>query len=440
MKSARMLRWFLLVATLLATAPSHAVLEITITEGATGARPIAVVPFGVDDRIEEPLDFAQVIAADLELSGQFAPMDRGDMVSRPVAGDSIRFGNWRTLDVDHVVVGGVEPAAGGGYAVRFQLYDVIRERQIAGYRFEASARALRNLAHEISDVIYEEITGERGAFNTRITYVTAEGSGDARTYTLNVADYDGHNARPILQSPAPIMSPAWSPDGERVAYVSFEGGRPSVFVQEVASGQRRKVSERTGINGAPAWSPDGGKLALSLSYEGNPEIYVLDLGSGNLRRLTRSFGIDTSPAWTPDGKSLLFTSDRAGGPQIYRLAADGSGRPERLTFEGDYNADPDVSPEGDRVAFVHRDADRRFRIAVLEPESGRMQVLSEGRLDESPTFAPNGRMILYATEYRDRGVLGAVSADGRVAVRLSQAEGNIREPAWGPYRGSRLQR
>ena len=435
----RMLQGLLALAALAFAAPASAVLQIEITEGASGARPIAVVPFGVDEQIESPLDIAAVVAGDLERSGQFAPMERGDMVARPVAGDQIRFGNWRAVDVDHVVVGGIRPAAGGGYSVRFQLYDVIRQRQIAGYSFQAPARAMRNLAHEIADIVYEEITGERGAFATRITYVTAEGSGDARNFTLNVADYDGHNARPILQSPAPVMSPSWSPDGERVAYVSFEGGRPSVFVQQVASGQRRKVSERAGINGAPAWSPDGSRLALALSYEGNPEIYVLELGSGKLRRITSSFGIDTSPAWTPDGESLVFTSDRAGGPQIYRIRADGRGQPERLTFEGNYNADPDVSPQGDQIVFVHRNPDRKYRIAALDLESGLMRVLSDGRLDESPTFSPNGRMILYATEYQGRGVLGAVSADGRVAARLSQAQGNIREPAWGPYLESRVQ-
>lgn len=436
----RMLQGLLAVAALAFAAPASAVLQIEITEGATGARPIAVVPFGVDNQIESPLDIAAVVADDLERSGQFAPMERADMVAKPVAGDTIRFGNWRTVDVDHVVVGGVRPSAGGGYSVRFQLYDVIRQRQIAGYSFQASAQAMRNLAHEIADLVYEAITGERGAFATRITYITAEGSGEARTFTLNVADYDGHNARPILQSPAPVMSPSWAPDGERVAYVSFEGGRPSVFVQEVATGERRKVSERTGINGAPAWSPDGSRLALALSYEGNPEIYVLELGSGKLRRITSSFGIDTSPAWTPDGESLVFTSDRAGGPQIYRIRADGRGQPERLTFEGNYNADPDVSPQGDQVAFVHRNPDRNYRVAVLDLESGLMRVLSDGRLDESPTFSPNGRMILYATEHGGRGVLGAVSADGRVAARLSQAQGNIREPAWGPYLESRVNR
>lgn len=425
-----------LVAAFAAT-PAQAVLEITITEGATGARPIAVVPFGLEQGVQRPLDIAAVVDADLERSGQFAPMAREDMVSMPVAGDDLRYGNWRTLEVDHVVVGAIGPAAGGGYDVRFRVYDVIRERQIAGYSFKVPGGALRGLAHEISDLVYQAITGERGAFATRITYITAEGAGDARTFTLNVADYDGYNARPILQSPAPVMSPAWSPDGSRVAYVSFEGGRPKVFVQTVGTGERRRVSERVGINGAPAWSPDGRKLALTLSFEGNPDIYVLELGSGNLRRITSSFGIDTSPAWTPDGDSLVFTSDRAGGPQIYRINANGRGQPERLTFEGNYNADPDVSPEGDLVAFVHRNPDRKYRVAVLDLETGVMRVLSRGRLDESPTFAPNGRMILYATEYKGRGVLGAVSADGRVAVRLSEAKGNIREPAWGPYQERR---
>ena len=411
-----------------------AVLQIEITEGATGARPIAIVPFGWERAGERPADVAAIVSNDLARSGQFAPMERRDMVSQPTAGDQLNFGNWRTLGVDHVVVGRMEPAAGGNYRVRFQLFDVVRQRQVAGYSFEAAGDAMRGLAHEISDVVYEEITGERGAFGTRIAFVSARGEGDAREYRLQVSDYDGYNARPVLTSGEPIMSPAWSPDGERIAYVSFERKRPAVFVQQVATGQRRKVSERAGINGAPAWSPDGERLALTLSHEGNPEIYVLDPGSGDLTRVTRSGAIDTSPAWMPDGETLVFTSDRSGGPQIYEIPVDRSSPAKRLTFEGNYNAGPDVSPDGDRIAFVHRNERNQYRIAVFDRTSDLMRVVSDGRLDESPTFAPNGRMILYATEHGGRGVLGAVSADGRVAVRLSQAQGNIREPAWGPFR------
>ncbi|MDZ7749873.1 MAG: Tol-Pal system beta propeller repeat protein TolB [Halofilum sp. (in: g-proteobacteria)] len=411
-----------------------AVLQIEITEGATGARPIAVVPFGWSGPGQRPADLAGIVSSDLARSGQFAPIERRDMVSRPTAGEGINFGNWRTLGVDHVVVGSIDAASGGGYRVRFQLFDVVRQRQAAGYSFEARANAMRGLAHEISDVVYEEITGERGAFNTRIAFVSTEGSAGDRSYQLQVSDYDGYNARPILTSRQPIMSPAWSPDGERVAYVSFEEGTPAVFVQEVATGERRQVSRRAGINGAPAWSPDGSRLAVALSFEGNPEIYVLDLDGGDVQRVTRSGAIDTSPAWLPGGESLVFTSDRSGGPQLYQARADGSGSARRLTFEGKYNAAPDVSPNGERIAFVHRTEGNQYRIAVFDRSSDLMRVVTDGRLDESPTFAPNGRMILYATEHGGRGVLGAVSADGRVAVRLSQAQGNIREPAWGPFR------
>jgi len=422
------------VALLAVSGQASAVLKIEITEGVSGARPIAVVPFGWTGSGERPEDIAGIISNDLARSGQFAPMERRDMVSRPTAGDQISFGSWRTLDVDHVVVGRISPRSAGGYAVRFQLFDVNRQRQVAGYSFEARKGALRGLAHEISDVVYKQITGERGAFNTRIAFVSAEGSGDAKHYQLQVSDYDGYNARPILKSRQPIMSPAWSPDGERIAYVSFERGSPAVYVQQVRSGERRQISRRTGINGAPAWSPDGSKLAMALSYEGNLELYIMDLGRDKLRRLTRSGGIDTSPAWTPDGERIVFTSDRSGGPQLYTVPVDGSSAPRRLTFEGNYNAGPDVSPDGERIAFVHRNENNQYRIAVVDLESDLMRIVTDGRLDESPTFAPNGRMILYATEHNGRGVLGAVSADGRARVRLSQAQGDIREPAWGPFR------
>lgn len=433
MGPSRTLRSLLALALLATAFQAQAVLRIEITEGASGARPIAVVPFGWGQEGERPVDIAGIVSSDLARSGQFAPMERRDMVSRPTSAEQIRFGNWSAQEVDHLVIGRIESRGGGGYAVRFQLFDVIRQRQVAGYSFQAARDGLRGLAHEISDLVYEEITGERGAFNTRITFISADGSGDAREYRLQVSDYDGYNARPILTSRRPIMSPAWSPDGARVAYVSFEGGRPAVYVQHVASGERRRVSARTGINGAPAWSPDGGRLAVALSHEGNPELYIIDLESDESRRITNSRAIDTSPVWGPEDRTLFFTSDRAGSPQIYRVPIDRSRSPERVTFEGRYNAGPALSPDGERLAFVHRTDNGDYRIAVMDRSSGLMRVLTDGQLDESPTFSPNGRMILYATKHQGRGVLGAVSVDGRAAVRLSQAEGNIREPAWGPF-------
>ena len=399
MQSLTALRALAVLALLAVSAPAAAVLQIEITEGATGARPIAIVPFGWGGEGEAPADLARIVGNDLTRSGQFAPIDRRDHVSRPTRGEDVRFGNWRTLGADHVVIGRVRPTGQPDtFNVQFQLFDVIRQKQVAGYSYEASRAGLRGLAHEISDVVYEAITGERGAFGTRIAFVAAQKRDGGRRYTLQVSDYDGYNARTILTSREPIMSPAWGPDGRRVAYVSFEDGTPAVYVQTVATGERRKVSQRAGINGAPAFAPGGDRLALTLSHQGNPELYVLDLRSDELTRVTRSGGIDTSPTWSPDGETLVFTSDRSGGPQLYSIPVDRSERARRLTFEGNYNADPDVSPDGERITFVHRTQDDRFRIAVLDRGSELMRVVSAGRLDESPTFAPNGRMILYASE------------------------------------------
>ncbi len=422
------------LALLALSSPAAAVLQIEITEGATGARPIAVVPFGWAGEGEAPADLAAIVGNDLTRSGQFAPIDRRDHVAQPTRGEDVRFGNWRTLGVDHVVIGRVRPGEQPGtFNVQFQLFDVIRQKQVAGYSYEVGRDGLRGLAHEISDVVYESITGERGAFGTRIAFVATEKGDEGRRYTLQVSDYDGYNARTILTSRQPVMSPAWGPDGRRVAYVSFEDGRPAVFVQTVASGERRKVSQRAGINGAPAFSPSGERLALTLSHQGNPELYILDLETDELTRVTRSGGIDTSPAWSPDGETLVFTSDRSGGPQLYRIPVDRSERARRLTFEGNYNADPDVSPDGERITFVHRTQNNQYRIAVIDRGSGLLRVVTDGRLEESPTFAPNGRMILFAGDHRGRGVLGSVSADGRAAARLSQSRGDVREPAWGPF-------
>jgi TolB protein len=316
--------------------------------------------------------------------------------------------------------------------VQFRLYDVFKGSQIAGFRYTVGAGMLRSVAHQISDIIYEKITGEPGAFNTRIAYVTREAPpGVKPVYKLQVADSDGFNPQTVARSPESLMSPAWSPDGKRLAYVSFEDKRSKVYIQNMTDGRRTMVAEFTGINGAPAWSPDGRSLALTLSRDGNAEIYVMQLDTRALRRLTRDPAIDTEASWSPDGRDIVFTSDRAGTPQIYRMSASG-GAAERLTFEGDYNARSSYAADGKSITFISR-SQGGFRVAVLRLDNRTAQVLTETSLDESPSFAPNGRMIIYATEVRGRGVLASVSADGRVRQLFKLEEGDVREPAWSPY-------
>ncbi len=409
----------------------QAALTIEITQGVEGALPIAVVPFGWEGAGAPPEDVAAVISADLHRCGRLSPLPVEDMLSRPHEGSRINFADWRLLGVDNIVVGRLR-ATETGFEVRFQLYDVFRGTQKTGYSIRTTAKRLRFTAHQISDIIYETLLGEPGAFATRIAYVTEVRLTDgSRRYSLQVADADGHNPRPILSSRRPLMSPAWSPDGHRLAYVSFETGRPAIYIQDVASGRRQLISSYPGLNGAPAWSPDGHRLALVLSRSGSPDIWILDLDSRKLTRLTRSFAIDTEPVWSPDGSAIVFTSDRGGKPQLYRLSLR-NGKVERLTFEGDYNARAAWSPNGKLLAMVHREQGQ-FHIAVMELATGALRVLTETPLDESPSFAPNGSMIIYATEMGNRGILSAVSVDGRVHQRLRLQEGDAREPAWSPY-------
>lgn len=416
---------------LVAAGDARAALTIEITQGMEGALPIAVVPFGPGGA-SPPVDVAAVIAADLRRSGRFAPVAREDLIARPYEAGQVNFRDWRLVKADNLVIGKVTPS-GAGYSVQFQLFDVFRGVQLSGYSIRSDAGNLRRAAHQIADMIYETLTGEPGAFATRIAYITVTDlAAGKRRYSLQVADSDGYNPRPVVQSSQPLMSPAWSPDGTRLAYVSFETKRPRIYVQELHTGKRQLLASFAGINGAPAWSPDGRKMALVLSKDGDPEIYVMDLASKRLRRLTDSLGIDTEPAWSPDGRSLIFTSDRGGTPQIYRMSADG-GRAARLTFEGAYNARASFAADGRSITMVHGEGNR-YRIAVLDLDNGAMQVLTDGPLDESPSFAPNGRMIIYAAEVRNRGVLAAVSVDGRVKQRLSAREGDAREPVWAPIR------
>lgn len=429
----------LLIASVSPTA--HAVLSIDISEGIEGAQPIAVVPFGWQPATtagkpalansRPPVAIGNIIADDLRRSGVFRPLPDADLISHPHEGADVNYADWRALSVDNLVVGRLSAQADGSYLVQFQLFDVFKAEQMEGYSYPAQADGLRGIAHHISDVIYEKITGQRGAFGTRIAYVVANERGKKRNYSLLVADSDGHNAQTVLESPKPIMSPTWSPDGRQLMYVSFERGNGNIYMQSLDTGERSLVSGQKGINGAPAWSPDGRRIALTLSRSGNPEIYVKNIRSGQLTRITNNSAIDTEPSWSHDGKTLYFTSDRSGAPQIYKVSSRG-GRAERLTFEGKYNSRPRVSPNGDQLAMVHG-GKSGFQIAVMDLDTGALRVLSDGRLDESPSFSPNGAMILFAAQRRGQGVLSGVSEDGRVKQRLHLDHGSVREPAWSPF-------
>lgn len=413
--------------------PARAALTIEITGGTEGAQPIAIVPFAWDGQDALPTDVAEVVAADLHRSGFFAPLPKADLLSQPHEGSQINFADWRVLGAPNIVVGKIRPS-GNGYMVQFQLFDVFKGTQITGYSMASTAQELRRTAHQISDLIYEVLTGKPGAFATRIAYVTEVVMNGKSRYSMNVADADGYNPIPILHSLAPLMSPSWSPDGKRLAYVSFERRRPEIYIHDLATRKRDRVASSQGINSAPAWSPDGQRLALVLSKDGNPEVYILNIKNNSLQRITDNPAIDTEPSWMPDGVRLVFTSDRGGKPQIYQVSipANGvAGKPKRLTFEGDYNAHGVVSSDGRSLVMVHGQGNR-FRIAVQDLSTNSLRIITDTRLDESPSFAPNGAIIVYATEVNNRGVLAMVSLDGAVRQRLTQAEGNAREPAWGP--------
>ncbi|MFC1701353.1 Tol-Pal system beta propeller repeat protein TolB [Pseudomonadota bacterium] len=411
---------------------AQAKLEIEIIQGNASALPIAVIP--MQWRASDPrpqTGVAEVVSSDLYRSGLFDPLDEQDMVDRPVDAESIRFGTWRLLKVDYIVIGQVKDAAGGnGYDIVYQLIDVHTQEALLSQITTVGLGDLRFGAHRVADAIYEKLTGVAGAFSTRIAYISSTGVGNDQNYQLFVADADGFNPQAVVGSPEPLLSPSWSPDGQSLAYVSFEKGNSAIYVQNVATGQRELVSSGKGINGAPAFSPDGRYMALTLSASGNPEIFIRDLVTGQKRQLTDHWSIDTEAAWSPDSQWVYFTSDRAGKPQIYRVPVTG-GNPSRVTLEGNYNARASISPDGTRIAMAHGRGNE-YRIAVLDTDTGRMRILTPGTLDESPSFAPNGSMILYATREGQRGVLSAVSVDGNVRQRLILAEGDVREPAWSP--------
>jgi TolB protein len=427
----------LILALALWPAAAGAVLTIEITEGVSGARPVAVVPFAHPDDVRPNTDIAEVVATDLARSGRFSPMAREELPARPRRGGEMDMDQWRQAGQDHVLVGAVDQGP-DGLVVRTQLMDPYREEQVFGYRFQAPQSGLRRLGHRLADRIYEAVLDRRGAFSTSMAYVrTEQETGDKPRYILAVADADGRNEQVILDSGQPLMSPAWSPDGRRLAYVSFEGGRPGLWIQTVTSGSRERIGPASESRSAPAFSPDGRYLAWTRQDGDNTDIYITDLERGGEPvRVTRHWSIDTEPAWLPSGEGLIFTSDRAGSPQLYEVELDGRARPvsdpERITFEGNYNASADVAPDGRHVALVHRN-NNGFRIAVLDRERGGLEVVAETTMGESPSFAPNGDMILYAAERAGRGVLESVSSDGRARQRLGMDIGNVREPAWSPF-------
>lgn len=434
-KSPSVLALVLLLVTGLFVGPAAAQsLNVDIVGGVKTATPITVVPFAQDGGTPLPTDVADVISNDFNRSGKFRALAKSEIVETPSKGSDIKFATWRLLKQDYITVGRISDAGGGMLKVDYELWDVNKQQSMLAQSFTAPVGDLRGVAHQIADQIYEKITGVRGAFWTRIAYITAVGLGNNTSYSLIVADSDGYNPQVVAHSKESLLSPSWSPDGRKIAYVSFESGNSNIYVQDITTGSRQLVEAHAkGINGAPAWSPDGTKLAVSLSYVGNPEIFVLDMASRKETRLTNNLAIDTEPNWSPDGQSIYFTSDRSGRPQVYKMSASG-GSPERISFQGQNNAEPDVSYDGNQIAMVQGNGNV-YRIAVMDKSlGGQVRFLSPGPIDESPSFAPNASMLLYAATEGRRGVLYAVSADGLVRQRLVLSDGDVREPAWGPYR------
>ena len=413
---------------------ASAQLAVTVTKGIARPVPIAIVPFGWSGGGQPAYDLAGVVTADLKSSGRFAPLAVGDMVSKPTQPAQVTYTDWRLLTVDYVVIGTLAETAPDQFTTVFQLFDVLKGEQILGYRLTSSRAELRPTAHKISDMIFEKIVGVRGVFSTQIAYVSEEKRPDGgKRFRLIVSDADGENARIIADSPQPLLSPSWSPDARRLAYASFEGEQESVFVQTLRTGTRERVSARKGVNSSPAFSPDGRTLALTLSGDqGNLDIFTLDLTTQVLRQITTDAAIDTEAAWSPDGRTIFFDSDRSGGPQIYKVGAEPGARAQRVTFDGVYNARPRVSPDGKQIAVVYG-ANNVYNIGVVDAASGRYTRLTTGRLDESPSFAPNGAQIIYATRANGRGVLASVTTDGQIQQEIASVAGDVREPVWGPY-------
>ena len=407
--------------------------NIVVTSGSDRAIPIAVVPFGWQGGNVLSEDMAEIIGNDMRNSGIFQPIPKQNMISMPARPSEVIFRDWKALGAQYLLIGDIQPSA-GRLQVQYAVFNVTTEQQVMTGSVGGTPEQLRDMAHYIADQSFEKLTGIKGAFSTRLLYVTAERmSANNTRYTLQRSDYDGARAVTLLQSREPILSPRYSPDGRRIAYVSFEQKRPRIFMQHIDTGRREQITNFEGLNGAPAFSPDGNRLAFVLSKDGNPDVYVMDLGSRQLQRLTNHYAIDTEPFWGADGQTIYFTSDRAGKPQIYKQRL-GSNNAERVTFVGNYNANPKLSADEKTLVMIHRqDGYTNFKVAAQDLQRGNLRLLSDTSLDESPTVAPNGTMLIYATRQQGRGVLMLVSINGRVRLPLPTAQGEVREPSWSPY-------
>jgi len=428
----RQFLFFVIASLLLNSSASFAQLQIEINQGVDNPTPIAVVPFRWSGAGAAPEDVAQVVDSDLVRSGQFAPVSRRDMLSYPTRASEIYFRDWRAINSDYVVIGSVEGGADGNVLIQWQLFDTTRQQQIAEGAVSGILPELRMLAHRVSDTIYEKLTGIPGAFATRLLYVSVTRNPTGKDfYRLTLADSDGRRPIVLLESREPILGPSWAPSGDEIAYVSFETSRPAIYRQNLRTGQREQLTNFKGLNNSPVFSPDGNSMAMVLSKDGSPDLYLMNLTSKKLKRLTHHYAIDTEPTWMPDGRSLLFTSDRGGRPQIYRYEL-ASGNITRVTFEGRYNARARVAQDGRNVAMVHQ-KDGAYHIAVHDLVTDRLTVLTTTDLDESPTIAPNGSIVLYATKRDGKSILSAVSVDGGISFSLPARQGEVQEPSWSPY-------
>jgi TolB protein len=410
-------------AWLIAMLPAHATMEIQIFGGASNKIPVALIPFqGPADQPRPAL--TDIVGQDLLRSGQFKLIDPSAAIE-PSSPSQVNYQLWKGRGAEAVAVGNIARLPGGRFQVRFYLMDTLKQTQLAAYSFSPDAAQWRATAHRIADIIYQKLTGVPGSFSTRIAYVQKRG----KTFELKVADADGENPHTVVRSLEPIISPSFSPDGSRMAYVSFEDKKPVVYVQRLSDGSRLAVAAFKGSNSAPAWSPDGKQLAVTLTRDNNSQLYLINADGGGLIRLTQDNAIDTEPVFSPDGKWIYFTSDRGGNPQIYKIASSG-GKASRVTFNGNYNVSPAISPNGKQMAYIQRDSGR-YHVALMELGSGQVRVLTETDRDQSPKFSPNGQMILYATVLGGKGILGTVSIDGMVRTQLSEQGADEREPAWG---------